>query len=188
MANSSRSMCFARLLVRSMIPEAIPGSSMEDVVTAKADYSKLDEASRSVRMRLNSTVVHVQHTNTAKEVQVAYARGGKVQTITAKNCVLACYNGMIPYICPELPEKQKEALSYLVKMPLLYTHVALRNWTGKWMPVRGHTRNTATAGAGSDERASEWELLEQSGVVYVGGIEDSSRTIVRGLKWRTASC
>src|SRR5262249_4080129 len=37
--------------------------------------------------------------------------------------------GMIPYLCPELPQKQKEALSYLVKTPLVYTHVALRNWT-----------------------------------------------------------
>jgi spermidine dehydrogenase len=119
----------ARLLVRSLIPEAIPGSTMEDVVTAKADYSKLDEASGAVRIRLNSTVVHVQHTNATKEVQVAYMRGGKLQTVAAKNCVLACYNGMIPYICPELTGKQKEALSYLVKMPLVYTHVALRNWT-----------------------------------------------------------
>jgi len=119
----------ARLLVRSLIPDAIPGSTMEDVVTAKADYSKLDEAGGAVRIRLNSTVVHGQHTKGAKEVQIAYVRGGKQQTVVAKNCVLACYNGMIPYLCPELPEKQKEALSYLVKMPLVYSHVALRNWT-----------------------------------------------------------
>jgi spermidine dehydrogenase len=118
----------ARLLVRSLIPEAIPGSTMEDVVTAKADYSKLDAANSTLRIRLNSTVVHVQHANVMKEVQIAYVRGGKLQTVAAKNCVLACYNGMIPYLCPELPEKQKEALSYLVKMPLVYSHVALRNW------------------------------------------------------------
>jgi spermidine dehydrogenase len=119
----------ARLLVRSLIPEAIPGSTMEDVVTAKANYEKLDESGSAVRIRLNSTAVHVQHTNGAKDVQVDYMRGGKLQTVAVKNCVLACYNGMIPYLCPELPEKQKEALSYLVKMPLVYTHVALRNWT-----------------------------------------------------------
>jgi spermidine dehydrogenase len=119
----------ARVLVRSLIPEAVPGSTMEDLVTSKADYSKLDRANGAVRIRLNSTAVHVQHANAAKEVQVAYMRGGKLHTVTAKNCVLACYNGMIPYLCPELPDKQKEALSYLVKMPLVYTHVALRNWT-----------------------------------------------------------
>jgi spermidine dehydrogenase len=122
----------ARLLVRSLIPDAIPGSTMDDVVTARADYSKLDDSASPTRIRLNSTVAHVQHRdagNTSKEVQVAYVRGGKLQTVTAKNCILACYNGMIPYICPELPEKQKEALSYGVKAPLVYTHVALRNWT-----------------------------------------------------------
>jgi spermidine dehydrogenase len=119
----------ARLLVRSLIPEVIPGATMEDVVTAKANYSKLDEATSAVRIRLSSTVAHVQHTNAAKEVQIAYVRGGKLQTVVAKNCVLACYNGMIPYLCPELPEKQKGALSYLVKMPLVYSHVALRTWT-----------------------------------------------------------
>ncbi len=123
----------ARLLVRSLIPDAVPGTTMEDVVIARADYGKLDQPQAKVRLRLNSTVVHVQHVeaaaNAPKEVEVSYIRGGKLQSVHAKNCVLACYNMMIPYICPELPEKQKQALSYLVKTPLVYTHVALRNWT-----------------------------------------------------------
>jgi spermidine dehydrogenase len=130
----------ARLLVRALIPGAMPGKSMDDVVTARADYSKLDVDGAAVRIRLNSTVVHVQHSGAgtaagaatdvaAKAVNIAYMRGNKLQSVQAKNCVLACYNGMIPYICPTLPQKQKEALSYLVKTPLVYTHVALRNWT-----------------------------------------------------------
>jgi spermidine dehydrogenase len=133
----------ARLLVRSLIPAAVPGGTMEDVVTAKADYSQLDRASSSARIRLNSTVVHVQHESAtgdttgavkdsaqkAQKVKVTYMRGGKVFTVKGNYCVLACYNVMIPYICPELPDAQKQALSYLVKAPLVYTHVALRNWT-----------------------------------------------------------
>jgi len=121
----------ARLLVRSLIPDAIPGSTMEDVVTAKANYAKLDEPASNIRIRLNSTAIHVQHAtaeDSRREVQVTYMRGAKMHTVSGKNCVLACYNGMIPYICPELPARQREALSYLVKMPLVYTHVALRNW------------------------------------------------------------
>ncbi|HET8922379.1 MAG TPA: FAD/NAD(P)-binding protein [Candidatus Acidoferrum sp.] len=121
----------ARLLVRSLISAAIPGRTMDDVVIAKADYSKLDQSDAPARIRLNSTVVRVQHTdpaNTAKGVQVSYMRGGKLHRVQSKNCVLACYNGMIPYICPELPDKQKESLAYLVKAPLVYTHVAIRNW------------------------------------------------------------
>jgi spermidine dehydrogenase len=122
----------ARLLVRSLIPSTIPGHTMEDVVTAKADYSKLDQPGSAVRIRLNSTVVHAQHdgaADAAKSVRLTYMCGGKMHSVQGHNCVLACYNGMIPYLCPELPEKQKEALSYLVKAPLVYTHVALRNWT-----------------------------------------------------------
>ena len=121
----------ARLLVRALIPSAMPGSSMEDVVSAPAMYSKLDDADSPVRIRLNSTVVHVHNAaghDATQEVQVAYMRGGKLHTVTGKNCVLACYNGMIPYICPDIPVEQSKALSYLVKMPLVYTHVALRNW------------------------------------------------------------
>ncbi len=122
----------SRLLVRAMIPEAMPGRSMEDVVTARADYSKLDVEGAPVRIRLNTTAMHVQHSGAsgaAQMVNIAYMRGKKLQSVQAKYCVLACYNMMIPYICPELPPKQREALSYLVKTPLVYTHVALRNWT-----------------------------------------------------------
>ncbi len=113
---------------------AIPGSTMEDVVTAKADYSGWTER-EIISDSLNSTVVNVKRSKfsaneVAKQVQVSYIRGGKLQCHGRRNyCVLACYNGMIPYLCPELPETQKEALSYLVKAPLVYTHVAINNWT-----------------------------------------------------------
>jgi spermidine dehydrogenase len=122
----------ARLLVRSLIPGAIPGKTMDDVVLARADYSRLDDSQASVRIRLNSTVVQVRHQGSiasAKDVGVSYMRGGKLQSVQASACVLACYNMMIPYLCPELPQKQQEALHSLVKVPLVYTHVAIRNWT-----------------------------------------------------------
>jgi spermidine dehydrogenase len=121
----------ARLLVRSLIPTAIPGQNMDDVVSARADYSRLDDTKAPVRIRLNSTVVQVRHdgpSDSAKEVEIAYMRGGKLQSVRARACVLACYNTMIPYLCPELPQRQQEALHYLVKVPLVYTHVAIRNW------------------------------------------------------------
>jgi len=119
----------ARLLVRSLIPDAMPGKTMEDVVTAKADYGALDGESHSVRMRLQSTVVHAkQSSRTSGEVNVSYVRDAKLQTVAARHCVLACYNAMVPYLCPDLPPKQKTALEYCVKAPFLYTRVALRNW------------------------------------------------------------
>jgi spermidine dehydrogenase len=121
----------ARMLVRSLVPHSIGGDGMEDIATAKADYSHLDVSGSAVRIRLNSTVVRVSHigpAESAKEIEVAYDRGGKLQVVRAKNCLLACYNMMIPYLCPELPRTQREALSYLVKAPLVYTHVAISNW------------------------------------------------------------
>jgi spermidine dehydrogenase len=122
----------ARLIVRKLIPDAIPGSSATDVVTARANYAKLDESGSNVRIRLNSPVVRVKHQGeaaTAKGVEVAYVRGGKLHTVRAKNCVLACWHVVIPYICEELPEKQKDALSSAQKVPLLYTNVAINHWT-----------------------------------------------------------
>lgn len=121
----------ARLLVRKLIPGALTGDTAADIVLAKANYAKLDDAASPVRIRLNSTAVRVKHMGdaaSAKEVEVSYARGGNLYTTRAKNVVLACWHVVIPYICDELPDKQKEALSSAQKVPLLYTNVALRNW------------------------------------------------------------
>ncbi|MGI9201121.1 MAG: hypothetical protein ACR2QL_08690, partial [Woeseiaceae bacterium] len=121
----------ARLLVRSMIPAAAAGSTMEDIVTAKFDYGKLDAADSPVRLRLNSTAVHVANNQDAddeKRVAISYVKDGQTYKVYAKNCVLACYNAMIPSLCPELPVAQREALAGQVKTPMIYSTVALRNW------------------------------------------------------------
>lgn len=122
----------ARLLVRSLIPDAVSGSSVEDIVTAKVDYGRLDRPASSVRIRLNSPVVRVRHKGdpaSAKEVEIAYVRGREVRTVHAKNCVLACWMTVVPHLCPEMPARQKEAMHYLVKVPLVYSRVGIRNWT-----------------------------------------------------------
>jgi len=121
----------ARLLVRKMIPAVASGSTMEDVITARFDYSKLDLVNSPVRLRLNSTVTHVANDGdqrSAKQVRISYVRGGRSYRVQARSCVLACYNAMVPFICPELPVLQREALALQVKSPILYTNVALRNW------------------------------------------------------------
>jgi spermidine dehydrogenase len=116
----------ARMLVRKMIPTSIPGNTMEDIVTAKADYSKLDVTGQDTNIRLNSTVVSVK--NTSRGVEVIYSQQGEFYKLYAKKCILACNNGIIPDLCPELPKKQKEALKYNVKVPLVWVQVAMKNW------------------------------------------------------------
>jgi len=121
----------ARLLVRQLVPGVAPGSTMEDIVLAPFDYSQLDRQGAPVRLRLNSTVVKVEQEGGEKSVgpvQVDYVRQGKTYRVRAKSAVLACYHSIIPFLCPQLPQKQRQALSRQVKAPILYTNVALRNW------------------------------------------------------------
>ena len=125
----------ARLLVRKMIPDAVPGTTMEDVVTARVDYSQLDTPGADVRIRLNSTVVNVEHTGDSKAVDVTYVHGGKPYTIRAGRCILACYNSAIPYLCPELSEAQRAGLAYNVKVPITYTKVMVPHW--RWFADLG---------------------------------------------------
>lgn len=121
----------ARLLVRWLIPEAVPGRTMEDVGAARVNYAGLDRPGQPARIRLNSTVVNVRHTSPARarEVEVSYVRGGRTYQVRGRACVMACWNMFIPALVPELPAKQKEALAYGVKGPLVYTSVAIKNWT-----------------------------------------------------------
>ena len=119
----------ARLLVRALIPGAIPGHDARDIVTAKADYSKLDMAGAPVRIRLNQIAVRARNANKGVEVAYTEAKGdGPVMRVRAKDCVLAGWNMMIPYLVPELPAAQKAALHKLIKTPLVYTSVAITNW------------------------------------------------------------
>ena len=117
----------ARLLVRALIPGSVPGSSMEDVVLAKVNYSLLDGDS-TTKIRLNSTVVDVSHTNDSSAVDITYVRKLDIHTIRADKCILACYNSAIPYLCSELPKKQVDGLKYNVKIPLTYTKVLIPSW------------------------------------------------------------
>src|SRR5439155_3298512 len=122
----------ARLLVKSLIPEALPAKSMAGAETMRVRYARLDDAGSPVRLRLNSTVVRARnnHADPAKatEVDVTYVRDGKAHRVKAKGCVLACYNSAIPYMVQELPAKQKEALHHAVRAVMMTTNVALRNW------------------------------------------------------------
>jgi spermidine dehydrogenase len=123
----------ARLLVSRLVPKAIPGPhDMNTIGKAAVAYDKLDEAAAAVRIRLNSTAARVAHdgtTDASEHVRVAYVCDGKMHEVRGRNVILACYNAMIPKLMPELPDKQRQALAYSVKVPMLYTNVLLRRWT-----------------------------------------------------------
>jgi spermidine dehydrogenase len=121
----------ARALVRALVPRALPGSTMPDLVTTPVDYGKLDEAGRKVRIRLNSPVVRVKHqgpVGTAEAVEVSYVENGKLKTVSAGHVVLACWHRVIPYLTDELTQPQIDALNDQQKVPLIYGTVLIRNW------------------------------------------------------------
>ena len=118
----------ARLLVRSLIPEVSPNANAQNIATARFDYRQLDRPQASVRLRLESTAVHVE--NEDGRVAVTYVRGGRSSRVRARHCVLACYHAIIPYLCPEVPTGQKEAQRNQVKHPMLVTNVLLRSGKG----------------------------------------------------------
>jgi spermidine dehydrogenase len=121
----------ARLLVRRLLPGAVPGRTMTDVVTARVDYGRLDRAGSPVRIRLASPVMRVRHLDAPGkgEVEVTYLAGKELLTVRGGAVVLACWHAPIPYFCPELPVEQKKALAFAIKVPLVYTNVLIRNWT-----------------------------------------------------------
>ena len=123
----------ARLLVNRLIPTALSGKqTMETIVQAPMSYERLDDPKSEVRIRLKSAVVRVEHDGQpgrAESVRVAYRREGKIHGVRGRRCILACYNSLIPSLVPELPARQKEALAYAVKVPMMYTNVLIRRWT-----------------------------------------------------------
>jgi spermidine dehydrogenase len=154
----------ARLLVQSLIPEVAQGIDVNNVATASFDYSVLDRANSQVSVRLEATVVNVA--NDDDRVAVTYVKSAKVLRVHTRHCVLACYHAMIPHICPDLPEHQKEAQRYQVKHPMLLTNVLVRNSeafeklniSGVYCPGRMHAKvwkitGVNTAGYQTDDLA-----------------------------------
>ena len=123
----------ARLLVRALIPTVAGGGTMDDVVLARFDYGKLDREDSGVRIRLKSTVIDVRQVGDT--VSIGFIRGGIPHRIAAKHAILACFHMMIPYLAPELPQSQREALAKNVKTPLVYTNVLMRNWQ-PWLALK----------------------------------------------------
>jgi len=126
----------ARLLVRKLIPAVAPGSTMDDIVTARFDYGKLDDASSPVRLRLGSTVGTLRNRSYGK-VDVGYVRDGVLHRVQASHAIYAGYGMMLPYICADLGDAQKAALAAGVKAPLVYTNVVVRNWQ-PWVKLGVH--------------------------------------------------
>ncbi|MDE0002373.1 MAG: NAD(P)/FAD-dependent oxidoreductase [Rhodospirillaceae bacterium] len=129
----------ARQLVAQLFPSAVGSSAdlhsgsaaVDDLMTERIDYSQLDRPNRTLKLRLNSTAVNVIHDDVperSRQVLVTYFTNGRAYRARSGQVVLACYNMMIPHLCPTLPQAQRRAMYRLIKSPLVYTNVVLGNW------------------------------------------------------------
>ncbi len=116
----------ARNLVKRLISEVADAETMEALTTARFNYARLDEARSRVRIRLNSTAINIKTLDTGK-VSVSYVRGGDAYRVSGRQCIYAGYHAYLPYLCPQLPAKQKSALSENVRIPFVCAGVALRS-------------------------------------------------------------
>jgi spermidine dehydrogenase len=125
----------ARLLVRKLIRGVAPGASMDDIVLAPFDYSRLDTNGANTRLRLNSTVVSLA--NRDGGVDVGYVHDGMLKRVRASHAVYAAYNMMLPYVLTDLQPPQLAALASGVKAPLVYVKLAVREWR-RWIDAGVH--------------------------------------------------
>ncbi len=126
----------ARLLVAHLIPGVTRARTQDETGTAEFRYDALDLPGQNVRIRLSTMALHVAHDgtpDTAGTVSVFLSAAGdaspkEFRRVRGRQVVMACWNMVIPYVIPELPAPQKEALAYGVKGPIVYANVVLRNW------------------------------------------------------------
>jgi spermidine dehydrogenase len=122
----------ARLMVKSLIPGAIDGETSVDGVTRGAvKFHALDVAGAAARIRLESTVVAVQHDGDAaraESVSVVYEKGGKLYRSRARRVVMAGGSWTSKQIVRDLPEAQKAAYGQFYRSPCMMANVAVRNW------------------------------------------------------------
>ena len=123
---------FARMIVKTLLPDAIGGqSTLEGVCRGAVNFDALDRAGSAARIRLDSTAVSVQHDGDAAKagtLTVAYARGGKVYRAKARSAIMAGGSWTTRHIVRDLPAAHRDAYAQFYRSPAMMINVAVRNW------------------------------------------------------------
>jgi len=116
----------ARLIVKAMIPEALPGpATLSGICSSSVDFAKLDHEGQPVRIRLGATVADVRHEKDT--IRVTYAVKGRLFTVRARSVVMA--GGWTTWrTISDLPEEYRTAYQQFHRMPCVVINIALRNW------------------------------------------------------------
>jgi spermidine dehydrogenase len=156
---------FARLIAKTLIPDAIAGEhTLQAVCRNAVNFATLDRSGSATRIRLNSTAVWVKHDGDpakSKFVNVLYTRDGKLYGVKARSVVMAGGSWTTRHIVRDLPEAHTAAYAQFYRSPCMMANVALRNWRflykmgisgGQWFEGFGNyaqVRKLATCGVDS---------------------------------------
>ena len=126
---------FARLMVKTLIPDAFAGPHTVDAVWQNpVNFGALDRrggGDQATRIRLNSTVVRVEHAGdpaSAPHVVVTYAKGKQLYRVSARSVVVAGGSWTAKHIVHDLPSSHRDAYAQFYRSPCLMANIAVRNW------------------------------------------------------------
>ncbi len=123
---------FARLMVKTLIPDAFAGPRTVDAVWQHhVNFRALDRAGQATRIRLNSTVVRIEHAGdpgSAPHVVITYARRNRLHTVKARAVVVAGGSWTAKHIVHDLPAGHRAAYAQFYRSPCLMANIAVRNW------------------------------------------------------------
>jgi spermidine dehydrogenase len=123
---------FARLMVKTLIPDAFAGPHTVDAVwQSRVNFAALDRPGQHTRIRLDATVVRVEHAGnpaTAPHVVITYAKGKQLFRVKARAVVMAGGSWTSKHIVRDLPASHRDAYAQFYRSPCLMANVAVRNW------------------------------------------------------------
>jgi spermidine dehydrogenase len=115
-----------------MLPDVINGDgSLADTAQGSINFDALDRAGAPLRLRLESTAVHIRHEGdptSAGSVRVMYAQRGKLHCIRAKAVVMGTGGWVNRRVVGDLSAPHAAAYGQFRYGPVLTANVAVRHW------------------------------------------------------------
>ena len=122
----------ARHMMKALIPGSLSGDrTMEAICRARVNFRALDRAGQAARVRLNVTVIAVEHdgpSEKAGSVTVTYGQDEKLYSVKARSVVMAGGSWTTKHIVRDLPREYQDAFAHFHRAPCLMANVAVRNW------------------------------------------------------------
>jgi len=120
---------FARVLLRGLLPEALPGRDFGSLLYGPIHFPSLDKEGQPTRVRLAATVLQVRHVGASQDrLEVTYEKGGDLLKVGARTVVMASGGWVNRHILVDMPADLRSAYEQFVYAPAMIVNVALRQW------------------------------------------------------------